>query len=72
MSKMKTYALLKQNRKREDYILQVDNAKNKTALTKLRLSDHSLAIEKGRHQNINHSDRKRPFCPEEVEDELDF
>ena len=72
MSKMKTYTLLKQNWKIEDYLLQVDNIKNRTALTKLRLSDHSLAIEKGRHQNINHSDRKCPFCPEEVEDELHF
>ena len=72
MSKMKTYAFLKQSWKIEDYLLQVQNVKNRTALTKLRLSDHTLAIEKGRHQDIIQCDRKCPFCPENVEDEFHF
>ena len=72
MSKMQTYAFLKQSWKIEDYLLQVGNIKDRTALSKLRLSDHTLAMEKGRHQNIIQSDRKCPFCPEEIEDEFHF
>ena len=72
MSKMKTYAFLKQSWKIEDYLHQVQNVKNRTALTELRLSDHTLAIEKGRHQDIIQCDRKCPFCPENVEDEFHF
>ena len=45
---------------------------DRIALTKLRLSDHTLAIEKGRHNSINASDRTCPFCPEQVEDETHF
>merc|ERR1711954_559237 len=63
MSKMKTYKLLKQSWKVEDYLLGMGNVSDRTALTKLRLSDHTLVIEKGRHQNINESDRTCPFCP---------
>ena len=72
MSKMKTYTFLKQNWKIEDYLLLVGNIKDRTALSKLRLSDHSLAMEIGRHQNIAQSDRKCPFCPDKVEDEFHF
>jgi hypothetical protein len=68
MSKMQTYAFLKQSWKIEDYLLQVGNIQDRTALRKLRVSDHTLAIEKDRNQNINQSDRKCPFCPEEIED----
>ena len=72
MSKMKTYKFLKQSWKVEDYLLRTGNVSDRTALTKLRLSDHSLAIEKGRHENINESDRTCPFCPGQVEDEFHF
>ena len=72
MSKMATYALIKQNWKIEDYLLRVDNIKDRMALSKLRLSSHTLAIEKGRHQSIIQSDRKCPFCPEEIENEKHF
>ena len=72
MSKMKTYKLLKQSWKVEDYLLRMGNVSDRTALTKLRLSDHTLVIEKGRHQNINESDRTCPFCPGHVEDEFHF
>ena len=70
MSKMRTYSLLKQSCKVEDYLLRTGNVSDRTALTKLRLSDHTLVIEKGRHQNINKSDRTCPFCPGQVEDEF--
>ena len=72
MPKMRTYAFLKQNWKMEDYLLLVGNVKHRAALSKLRLSDHTLTMETGRHQNIDRYDRKCPFCPEEVEDEFHF
>ena len=72
MPKMRTYNLLKQSWKIEDYLLKGGNVSDRIALTKLRLSDHTLIIEKGRHQNINAPDRKCPFCPEQVEDEFHF
>ena len=48
------------------------NAKNRLAITKLKLSNHNLSIEKGRHQNVPLSDRSCPFCPEHLENELHF
>ena len=56
MSKMRTYNLLKQSWKIEDYLLRGGNLSDRIALTKLRLSDHTLIIEKGRHQGINKHD----------------
>ena len=41
-------------------------------MTKLRLSNHNLSIEKRRHQNVPLSDRSCPFCPEHLENELHF
>jgi len=72
MSKMKTYRFLKQSWKGEDYLFRTGNVSDRTALTKLRLSDHTLTIEKGRHQNINESDRTCPFCPGQMENEFNF
>ena len=40
-------------------------------MTKLRLSNHELMIEKGRHSNLAISERKCPFC-HLVEDEIHF
>ena len=40
-------------------------------MTKLRLSNHELMIEKGRHLNLPINERKCPFCPL-VEDEAHF
>ena len=44
---MRTYRLFKtiDNYKREDYLHQVTNTRHRIALTKLRLSNHKLAIE---------------------------
>ena len=48
-NKMRTYWLLKtiDNYKCEDYLHQVTNTRHRIALTKLRLSNHKLAIETG-------------------------
>ena len=57
------------------YLLQVRNRKHRRAMTKLRLSDHSLEIEKVRHDKprINRENRKCKLCTESViEDEIHF
>ena len=56
----------------ETYLTIVNNTKNRTTLTKFRLSNHTLMIEKGRHQNIDKNLRFRPFCPTRIEDEMHF
>ena len=62
MSKMETYS-----------IASVHNISDRTALTRLRLSNHHLMIEKGRHQNITLvTNRTCPFCPSKVENEFHF
>ena len=50
----------------------VKYVKERIALTKLRLSNHILMIEKGRHQDIDKNLRFCPFCPRLVEDEQHF
>ena len=40
--------------------------------TKFRLSNHVLLIEKGRHSNIDKSQRFCPFCPNTIETEHHF
>ena len=72
MSKLQTFKFLKNNWKIEDYLLTVENISDRTSLSKFRLSDHSLLIEKGRHQNIISSKRTCPFCPGHVENEFHF
>ena len=58
-SKLRTYGLLKLQPGLEKYLSEICSIKERTALTKLRLSNHLLMIEKGRHQNI---DRNFRFC----------
>ena len=71
-SKLKTLSILKGNFSCEDYLLLVPNVANRTALTKFRLSNHNLMIEKGRYENIQLCDRSCPFCPDQVESEFHF
>ena len=72
LRKMRTYRLLKQNWGLEDYLLMTPNIKDRIAMTKLRLSNHNLSIEKGRHNDLHLSERTCPFCPEQIENELHF
>ena len=72
LPKMRTYRLLKQSWGLEDYLLAISDIKDRIALTKLRLSNHNLSIEKGRHNNLHLSERTCPFCPEQIENELHF
>lgn len=72
--KMRTYKLFKQNLQMEDY-LSVKNEQHRSAMTKLRISAHSLAIERGRYNRppTPVSDRTCSHCPgAQVEDELHF
>ena len=41
-------------------------------MTKIRLSNHTLNIETGRHNKIPKNKRFCPFCPNLVEDEMHF
>ena len=45
-SKLRTYAKLKTVTGLEEYLNSVENVRDRTALTKIRLSNHSLMIEK--------------------------
>ena len=72
MSKLKTLSILKDNFACEEYLLSVSNVCNRTALTKFRLSNHSLMIEKGRYTNTLLGNRSYPFCPDQIESEIHF
>ena len=48
------------------------NIRNRIALTKFRLSNHTLMIETGRHENIQQANRRCSFCPENIENEVHF
>ena len=72
-SKLRTYAKLKTEIRMEDYLTSVENIKDRTALTKIRLSNHDLMIEKGRHQGLQENQRLCPFCTNnQVENEYHF
>ena len=73
-SKLRTYSLLKTEPGFENYLSDILSVKDRTALTKFRLSNHPLMIEKMRHLKPKPeiSERRCPFCPELVEDESHF
>ena len=48
------------------------NTQDRIALTKFRLSNHDLMIEKGRHFKVEKAKRFCPFCPKTIETELHF
>ena len=63
-----------ENYKCEDFLHQVTNTRHRIALTKLRLSNHKLAIETGRYSRPfkNPAERICPICKIEMEDEYHF
>ena len=67
-NKLRTYRLFKQNFNFEPYL----NFKQRQALTKLRIGNHCLEIELGRHKNIKAADRICKICKDGVEDETHF
>ena len=70
-SKLRTYSLVKREVGEEPYLKAVKNIKDRISMTKLRLSNHCLMIENGRHLNLERSERKCPFCLS-LEDETHF
>ena len=55
-----------------EYLLQIKNRKYRQILSRIRLSSHQLAVEKGRHINIERNQRKCPLCISDIEDEFHF
>ena len=58
---------VKNEKKQFSGIWKTENIVDITCLTLLRLSDHNLAIEKRRDDNIHQSHCTCPLCPEEME-----
>ena len=74
-SKMECYLSLEREYTLAEYLNTVNDPKLRKALTRYRLSDHSLAIEKGRHRQtpLPREDRICTHCTQnEVETELHF
>ena len=73
-SKLRTYALFKTEIGMEDYLQWIKNFRIRSQVTKLRLSNHHLAIETGRHNvpKVPREERFCIFCPNHVEDEYHF
>ena len=72
--KLRTYALFKTEEGCEKYLHEIKNTSIRQSLTKYRLSNHVLSIEKGRHVSPKTPKDKRfcPFWPNKVEDEIHF
>ena len=62
-SKLRTFGKLKTSIGMSKYLNKVRHLDSLIALTKLRLSNHDLMIEKGRHLKIDKSERFLPFLP---------
>ena len=71
-SKLRTYKHLKLQIGFEEYVNQIPNEKERISMTKFRLSNHQLMIEKGRYSNLDKEQRFCPFCPDSIEDEKHF
>ena len=54
------------------YLTQIKNISIRTQLSKFRLSNHTLAIEVGRHQGVQPGMRYCTFCDKVVECEIHF
>ena len=71
--KLRSYAKYKERIEYENYLDIIKNRDEQRNLTKLRISNHQLAIEKGRHKKIALENRLCPLgCVGEVEDEQHF
>ena len=53
-NKLRTYRILKQDHKPNKYLTVIKDPKLRSAVAKMRLSDHRLMIEKGRHLKSEH------------------
>ena len=69
-----SYCKFKHNASLEKYMYTIKNVRHKIALTRLRLSNHNLRIETGRHlrPKLPRQERKCFICIDEIENELHF
>ena len=69
-----SYCKIKYNVSLENYHYEVKNIIHKIALSRLRLSNHSLLIETGRHlrPKLERHERKCFVCKDDIEDECHF
>ncbi len=61
-NKLRTYRLFKQDHKREQYLTTIKDPLLRAAVAKLRLSDHHLMVERGRHLKLDIENRKCTKC----------
>ena len=54
---------IKQEKVLENYLSNIKNVERWITLSKIRLSNHELMIETGRHQKLEVNQRDCPFCP---------
>ena len=81
-NKLEFYSDIKSKFKIEPYLNLVENRSYKNALTRLRISAHSLHIETGRYErydnylkaytNTPRGERKCPICTGDIKDEYHF
>ena len=71
-SKLRFYSKLKSNGGMEKYLTEISNVKHRTALTRIRMSSHSLNIEEGRYTSTLRENRICSLCRKDVEDETHF
>ena len=69
-----SYTKIKPNVYLEKYLHEVKNIRHKIALSRLRLSNHNLLIETGRHirPKLDRENRKCFICKDDIEDEMHF
>ena len=71
--KLSQYAKFKDNLSYEHYLDEIKSTEKRKALTRLRISNHKLRIETGRHQNIPREERICENCAlNKIEDEKHF
>lgn len=56
----------------EKHLTLTFNLKHKIAISRFRLSNHTLMIEKGRHLKLHKDERKCYFCKDKIENEEHF
>ena len=71
-NKLAFYGTLKKEIGMEKYLTEIRNIEHRKSMTKLRMSNHLLNIEKGRHMGLPRGERTCPFCPPAIEDEQHF
>jgi len=68
-----TYCNFKEENKLEKYLYCIQTKRFRIALTKLRLSSHDLAIERGRHVHVPRNERYCRNCTKQtIENEYHF